>query len=242
MSRCDNLIGQKFGKLTVVKRTDNYITPKGTKHSRWLCRCDCGNPDLIAVTGTHLKTGHTQSCGCYKADVRFKTHKKYNIYDLTGEYGIGYASNTNESFYFDKEDFDNIKNYSWSVNKDGYVVAYIDEDNPVCYLHRLIMQSNKQIDHINHNKLNNCKCNLREATNKQNAMNKELLERNTSGITGVDWMKSLQKWRARIKANNKEIHLGVFDKFEDAVSARKEAENRYFGEFSYANSMALNNQ
>ena len=241
MSRCDNLIGQKFGRLTVIDRTDNYVTPKGTKHSRWLCQCDCGNPNLIVVTGTHLKTGHTQSCGCYKVDVHFRTHKKYNIYDLSGEYGIGYASNTNEPFYFDLEDYDKIKNYSWSVNKNGYVIAYIDEDNPVCCLHRLIIQTDKQIDHINHNKLNNCKYNLREATSQQNAMNKKLLERNTSGITGVDWIKSLQKWRARIKANNKEIHLGVFENFEDAVEARKEAEEKYFGECSYDNSMALYN-
>lgn len=241
MSRCDNLVGQKFGRLTVIARTDNYVTPKGAQHSQWLCKCDCGNPDLVIVTGDHLKRKHTQSCGCLKLEILFDNNKKYNKYDLSGEYGIGYASNTNESFYFDLEDYDKIKDYSWSINKDGYVVAYIDKDNPVCYLHRTIMKTDKQIDHINHNKLNNCKYNLREVTNQQNAMNKKLLSRNTSGVAGVDWMPSIQKWRARIKAEGKEIHLGVFDEFESAVKARKEAEEKYFGEFSYDNSMALNN-
>lgn len=241
MSRSDNLIGQKFGRLTVVTRTDNYVTPNGTQHSRWLCRCECGNPDLIIVTGTHLKTGHTQSCGCYKADIHFKTHKKYNAYDLSGEYGIGYTSNTNKPFFFDLEDYDKIKNYSWSINKDGYIVAYIDKDNPVCLLHRLIIKTDKQVDHINHNKSDNRKYNLREATVTQNSMNKELLSQNTSGVTGVDWVQHINKWRARIKANGKEIHLGVFELFEDAVRARKEAEDKYFGEWSYDNSMALSN-
>ena len=241
MSRCDNLIGQKFGRLTVIARTDNYITPKGVQHSRWLCQCDCGNPDLIIVNGTHLKTGHTQSCGCFKTDMQFKTHKKYNTYDLSGEYGIGYTSNTNEPFYFDLEDYDKIKDYSWSVSKNGYVVAYINKDNPMCLLHRLIVQTDKFVDHINHDKLNNRKFNLREATPSQNGMNKELLSRNTSSVTGVDWLPSIKKWRVRINVNGKEIHLGVFDKFEDAVKARKEAEEKYFGEYSYDNSMALNN-
>lgn len=233
MSRCDNLIGQKFGRLTVIERTENYVTPKGTKHSRWLCKCDCGNPNFIIVTGTHLKSGHTKSCGCFKIDTQFKTHKKYNTYDLSGEYGIGYASNTNKPFYFDLEDYDKIKNYSWSISANGYVVAYIDKDNPMCLLHRLIMQTDKHVDHINHDKLNNCKSNLREVTASQNGMNKELLTRNTSGATGVDWMPSIKKWRARIKVGDKELHLGVFDVFEDAVKVRKEAENKYYGEYVY---------
>ena len=241
LSKCDNLIGQKFGRLTVVTRTDNYITPKGTQHSRWLCQCDCENPNLIAVTGDHLKRKHTQSCGCLKLEILFNNNKKYNEYDLSGEYGIGYASNTNEPFYFDLEDYDKIKNYSWSISKNGYVVAYIDKDNPVCCLHSLIMKTDKFVDHINHDKLNNRKSNLREATAAQNGMNKELLFRNTSGVTGVDWMPKIKKWRARIKANGQEIHLGVFDKFDDAVKARKQAEEKYFGEFSYDSSMALNN-
>lgn len=72
-------------------------------------------------------------------------------------------------------------------------------------------------------------------------MNKEILARNTSGVTGVGWVKSKQQWRARITVEYKEIHLGYFDKFEDAAKARKDAEEKYFGEFSYDNSMSLNN-
>ena len=66
--------------------------------------------------------------------------------------------------------------------------------------------------------------------------NVKIRENNTSGVTGVDWSKKYQKWRARICVNKKEIHLGQFEEFDKAVAARKEAENKYFGEWSYDNS------
>ena len=67
-------------------------------------------------------------------------------------------------------------------------------------------------------------------------MNKGIRSNNSSGVTGVGWSKKNNKWRARITLNNKEYHLGYFDDKNDAIKARKEAENKYFGEFSYENS------
>ena len=68
-------------------------------------------------------------------------------------------------------------------------------------------------------------------------MNRGLSSNNTSGVTGVSWVKSRQKWRVRINVLKKEINLGLFSNFEDAVKVRKMAEEKYFGEFSYDNSM-----
>ena len=68
-------------------------------------------------------------------------------------------------------------------------------------------------------------------------MNKVLLNTNSSGVTGVGYRKSYETWRARITVNKKNIYLGDFDKFEDAVKARKQAEEKYFGEHSYDNSL-----
>ena len=55
-----DLVGQKFGHLTVIQRdgSDN----RG--EAKWLCQCDCGNTQLISVLGSNLRSGHTQSCGC----------------------------------------------------------------------------------------------------------------------------------------------------------------------------------
>ena len=73
-------------------------------------------------------------------------------------------------------------------------------------------------------------------------MNVGLRADNTSGITGVYWHKPLNKWVAKICINQKDIHLGYHDKFEDAVLARKQGEEKYFGEFSYENSMRYINE
>ena len=57
-----DLTGQRFGRLTVICRADNYIKPNGHKESAWLCRCECGKETVI--TRTNLK--RARSCGCSK--------------------------------------------------------------------------------------------------------------------------------------------------------------------------------
>lgn len=86
------------------------------------------------------------------------------------------------------------------------------------------------VDHINGIKDDNRWCNLRLAKRGQNNMNSGSPKNNTSGQKGVH--KNRDKgWYARIKVDQKIIHLGCFENFEDAVSARKEAEEKYFGDF-----------
>jgi hypothetical protein len=84
-----------------------------------------------------------------------------------------------------------------------------------------------QIDHKDGDGLNNRIGNLSEVTNKQNAMNQKLNAKNSSGVTGVRWHKLAKKWTARIVQDQREIYLGLFESFEDAVRARKEAESKY---------------
>ena len=50
----------------------------GKNRTHWLCQCDCGNPKLASVTGHQLKSGHTQSCGCYASEQIAKRNKKYS--------------------------------------------------------------------------------------------------------------------------------------------------------------------
>jgi hypothetical protein len=88
------------------------------------------------------------------------------------------------------------------------------------------------IDHKNSNPSDNKWENLREATKSQNMMNVGKIKSNTSGIRGVGWSKASQKWRAYIRANHQDIHLGVFENLEDAQKARIEAEKQYHGEFA----------
>jgi hypothetical protein len=84
-----------------------------------------------------------------------------------------------------------------------------------------------QVDHKDGNGLNNRIQNLSEVTNKQNAMNQKLNAKNSSGVTGVRWHKLAKKWTSRVVQDGREIYLGLFESFEDAVRARKDAESKY---------------
>lgn len=64
----NDMIGKRFGKLTVVKRQGTHVTPSGQKKVTWLCKCDCGNDTV--VTSEDLKSGHTKSCGCLPTKTR----------------------------------------------------------------------------------------------------------------------------------------------------------------------------
>lgn len=231
-----DLTGMKFGHLTVLEQAEDYITPKGIHMAMWWVICDCENSDKFRTQGIALTSGRTTSCGCYLKNKL----KKYNDYDLTGEYGIGYTSK-GEEFWFDLEDYDKIKDYSWYYS-NGYVVAHeIDDSKKHINLHNLVMnkKENEVIDHIYHpktneNKYDNRKQNLRAITQSQNCMNQHIRLNNTSGVKGVSWSKDKNKWQVKITVNHEQIHLGFFDEdqFKDAVKARKDAEEKYFGEYS----------
>lgn len=156
---------------------------------------------------------------------------------MSGEYGIGYTSK-GEEFWFDLEDYEKIKNYFWYIDRKGYVVSGTDKSNFV-RLHRLILDivdRKIQVDHIKHKKFDNRKSELRIANNGQNQMNKNVQKNASSGYKGVRFQNG--RWSARIHYNKKQIFLGYFDNIEDAIKARKEAEEKYFGEYSYDNSMS----
>lgn len=128
----------------------------------------------------------------------------------------------------DLDDIDKVKDYKWYLRKD-----YVSNKTNGFNLHRLVMDCPEDmvVDHINHNKLDNRKSNLRICTHQQNDINKSKTSKNTSGIVGVGWVKSRNKWRAYIGLNNKFINLGYFNTKEAAIQARKNAEIEYFGEY-----------
>ena len=84
-----------------------------------------------------------------------------------------------------------------------------------------------QVDHINGDGNDNSIRNLRDVSNEENHRNMKLQSRNKSGCTGVYMHNLLNKWTAQIRNEGKTIHLGVFVDLDDAVKARKEAEQFY---------------
>ena len=83
----------------------------------------------------------------------------------------------------------------------------------------------EQIDHINGDRKDNRWANLREVTNRENALNSKKRSDNTSGVTGVYWAKHRQKWQVRIGTpENRCKHLGYFTNKDEAIAVRKAAE------------------
>lgn len=117
-----------------------------------------------------------------------------------------------------------VLNTTWRLSTLGYVAGNI-LGKPI-KLHRLITNapSGKTVDHINHNKLDNRKSNLRICENKENCRNRKLQH-------GVTFNKEKKRWLSRIYVDYKDIFLGYFEDYNDALKARKEAEQKYFGEF-----------
>lgn len=160
-----------------------------------------------------------------------KALKKTNIYDLSGNFGVGYTTNGYE-FYFDKEDFDKIKDFCWYKGSNGYILSNLNHSS--IRLHRLILgKPILPIDHINHKVNDNRKSNLRVCSYSENNYNRGIQRNNTSGVVGVCWNNQAQKWYARITVNKTTISLGLFDDLEKAKTARKEAETKYFKDFAY---------
>ena len=242
MSRFIDLTGRVFGRLLVIGRADDYVIEcKSQIHRepRWICKCSCGNPDPIIVLGSNLRRGHTKSCGCWKAEylLSFGGHnKRENSYEICGDYAVGVTSN-GDWFYVDTQDLDLVKPYSWYRDTKGYIVACGD-DHELVQLHRLILHSNNedQVDHINHDKSDNRRVNLRIVSASQNTWNRSLRKDNKTGTPGVNASK--YGWGVEIVVNGVRHNLGLYKNKEDAVAARKAAEERYFGPYSYDNSMA----
>lgn len=219
----------RFGKL--VAKYENGRAKN--RNIIWHCVCDCGNE--IDVSSVSLSTGNTKSCGClHRESMRQcgQERRKLNRYDLLGDYGIGYTAK-GESFFFDKEDYDLIKPYTWWLNPDGYVITMVC--GKTIRMHILVMNppKRKDVDHKNHIVSDNRKSNLRICEHYQNIINSTTYSNNTSGRKGVSWDKTRGKWIASICVKQKTKYLGRFDKFEDAVKARELAEMEYHKEFAH---------
>lgn len=117
------------------------------------------------------------------------------------------------------------------LNDSGYVIITIDKKRYRAHrLAMLYMEGRfppEHTDHIDGNRSNNKYENLRSVTEKENHKNVKLRASNKYGFTGVGWHKKTCKWRAFITAEEKLIHLGVFESLIDAVAARIRANKQY---------------
>lgn len=140
----------------------------------------------------------------------------------------------------DPEDFHLVSQYTWRISVDnGYVVA-TTKDNKTIRIHRLILEPKhgNYVDHINHNKLDNRRANLRECSPVLSSCNRRVCKNNKSGfkgvfkITGENYTKP---WRAKIAFNGIKSYLGDFKTPEEAAIAYNRAALKIHGKYACIN-------
>ncbi len=146
--------------------------------------------------------------------------------------------------FVDDEDYELVTQFSWQAVKDPnswYARAHVPSASPPhrkIRLHRLLLGAlpGEEVDHWNGNGLDCQKLNLRLATHTQNQQGFRTKSGNcTSRYRGVIWDALRFKWRASIRANGKQVHLGRFENETEAAKAYDTAAFTHFGEFASPN-------
>lgn len=129
----------------------------------------------------------------------------------------------------DIEDAHLVAGVRWSVLKSGYAYRRVAKRDNV-FLHRLILgldrEDPREGDHINGDKLDNRRSNLRACTHAENTQNVSPRANRTSAFRGVCWSRDREKWRASVTANFRHVHLGYFDDELVAAEAARQARIR----------------
>ena len=221
MTKALELIGKRFGRLLVLSRDAN--SKQG--FSRWLCKCDCGNSTV--VTGTCLTQLKTKSCGCLQPEA---AREKSFIHGGT----VGREKKkTYSSFRGMKERCFNPKNSHFKYY-GGRGITVCDrwlEKEGRGFLNFLEDMGERPdeltLDRKDHNGNYNPDNCVWSSISSQN-FNIGIKKNNSSGRTGVKPSVNGKKWLAFIRYG-KPIYLGTFDTFEEACSARAQAELKYYG-------------
>ena len=137
----------------------------------------------------------------------------------------------------DSDLFAELSQLKWHKDSDGYC---INKTRSHLSIHRVIMQAKpgEQVDHINGNKLDNKRSNLRICTNQENSFNRKIRSESTNGYKGIEYRLDKQKWRARIAFNSKKLSIGEYKTKEQAAVAYNIAAKYFFKDFAHLNQIS----
>lgn len=196
--RFDDLTGRTFGKLTVLELGEPYYCKSGV-YLTWRCKCECGT--IKDYPPNHLRSGKITACGCQKKIL------KGNAYKVVGD--VIEVTAKDKTFLVDAELEPLIKSHTWHVGRNGYVSASNGK-----LLHRLIMEnSDLFVDHINGNRLDNRRQNLRFVTMSQNGFNKKVTS--NTGFYGISKTK-----KGFFVVSIMKHYIGMRKTLEEAVKLR----------------------
>lgn len=205
-----DLIGQRFGRLKVVKKTDKRVSNRIV----WSCKCDCGN--YTEATTSHLCNGHTTSCGCAKKGV--------NRIDISNRrFGRLVAISPTDKrlghsvIWHCQCDCGNTADIASTNLIKGYTKSCGCFASDVHRKSSSVMMSIRADDYI-------------DGTDVR-ALMQSPSAANTSGTVGVSYDKSVNVWKAYIQFKGKRYRLGSSTNKTVAIALRKEAEQRLHGDF-----------
>lgn len=148
----------------------------------------------------------------------------------------------NKEAIIDDEDFEIVNKHKWFFSgRYAMKTFYADKKKKTVLLHRFILGINNllvdglETDHINRNKLDNRKSNLRQVNSTINMLNRGISKNNTSGYRGVYRQVENKKWVAHIQVKNKSIYLGTTNDKREAAKLYNEAAFNLYGNFAQLN-------
>lgn len=217
-----DLKGMVFKHLTVLRKaTDEEKGNRRTKGLFWVLLCDCGRETIAAAS--HLKSGAVTTCQ--------KCH--YGKYEIIGEIAVGRFKNGFE-FIIDKVDLECVQKHQW-WNCKGYPETRIDGKGVKLHNFLIKVEPGFNVDHIDRDRRNNCRSNLRVCTNKENSYNKSLRCDSRTGYMGVSYISTRRYYAAYITHNGKRFYGGQFQSSVEAAKARDNLAKKFFGEFANLN-------
>jgi HNH endonuclease len=148
----------------------------------------------------------------------------------------------NKTAIIDRDDYAKISKYNWYYSSAGYAVATEpNTQSKKVLLHRLVINAptDKEVDHIDCDKLNCSKSNLRLCSRQQNSTNhKGHKDRIYSIYKGVTWFERDRKWKASIGTKGLVKHIGYFDNEKIAAANYNFMAHQYFGKYAKLNEIA----
>lgn len=137
----------------------------------------------------------------------------------------------------DDDDYEWLARYKWHISIKGYASRTEPITKKTIRMHRAILglKDDEQGDHINGDRLDNRRCNLRKCTQAQNAINSTSRRNSTSRFKGVSWNEDKRKWQVEIQISKTRFYLGSYKSEIDAARAYNEAALKYHGDFARLN-------
>lgn len=220
--------GERFGRLTVLEEVEPRVCGKQRQRA-FSCRCDCGKETVVKLL--NMRQGVTQSCGCIKRAER-PTEPPPAVD------GAAWIPLTEGKWALvDEADAPLVANRPWLFGTDGYAVSrrLVDGEWRPVKMHRLILgdalAGGLHTDHINRNRLDNRRCNLRVASRSQNQANRET--RRGNRFKGVK--RNGPSWSASVHFKGVRHYVGRIPTEVEAARVYNRLAREVHGEFARLN-------